>query len=112
MSEIIASIVLIGSLFGAGTIVYRKADLINERTASCSFYSFLKNCLVKIKNLPLIRNLSFDLFLQKILSRIRVLTLKTDSKTSNWLQRLREKSCRKKVEEEDDYWSKVKDSTK
>lgn len=111
MLEIIASIVLAGSLFGAGIIVYRKADLIVENPAG-QINPNSGRWLSGVKKIPLIGNFSFDSFLQKVLSRIRILTLKTDSKTSNWLQKLREKSSRKKTEETDDYWQKVKDSTK
>jgi len=111
MLELIALIVLILSLFGLGFIILRKIPLLLELPETTSSESGFKLLFQKIKNLNPLKEFSGELFLQKILSKIRVLTLKTDSKTSNWLRRLREKSLRKKNGEKDDYWQEIKDST-
>jgi len=55
---------------------------------------------------------SNTVFLQKVLSRVRVLTLKTDHKTSYWLQQLRESSQKNKFGDKGEYWKKVKRATK
>ncbi|MFH1181319.1 MAG: hypothetical protein V1705_02960 [bacterium] len=69
------------------------------------FYSKLKQ---KAKNISLFRYFSaYEVLLQKILFQIRILTLKTDSKTFNWLRQLREKSKTKKINS-DNYWQKLK----
>lgn len=114
MAELVAIIILIVGLLGMGIIIYRKVPLLLEPLEIAPIQFNWKEQLVKIKNLPLLKDFSFEILLQKILSKIRILTLKTDSKTSSWLQRLRERSKKKKLEEEegDDYWEKIKSSTK
>lgn len=115
MAELVAIIILIVSLSGMGIIIYRKAPLLLEPLEITPIQFNWKEQLVKIKNLPLLKDFSFEILLQKILSKIRILTLKTDSKTSSWLQRLRERSKKKKLEEReevDNYWEKIKNSTK
>lgn len=112
MVEII-SLSLFGlSLIGMGVIIFRKMPALLELPEeTLPSETVFKTLFSKIKNLNVFKEFSFELFLQKILSKIRVLTLKTDSKTSNWLQRLREKALRKKNSENDNYWQEIKGST-
>lgn len=113
MSELVALLILIFSATGVGFIIFRKMPLLlNSPEIAPSQFEW-KNSFVKIKNFLPAKDFSSNIFLQKILSKIRILTLKTDNKTSNWLQKLREKSQKNKtVEKEDDYWEKIKNSTK
>lgn len=114
-SELIAGIILFGSLLGMGAIILRKIPALVElpevikKPSRQPFWPELKR---KIKNTPSFKSFSYEIFLQKLLSRIRILTLKTDNKTSGWLQRLREKSKKNKFQENDNYWEKIKKSTK
>jgi len=62
----------------------------------------------KVKELNPLKNFSFEIFLQKWLTRIRILSLKVDNLTFNWLKKLREKQ-KKKL---DDYWEKIKGEIK
>ena len=112
MFGLIFLIILIGSLVGMGIIVFRKIPLLLELPEAALPQFNWQDPLIKIKNLLPFRDFSFEIFLQKILSKIRILILKTDSKTSSWLQKLREKAKRKKFGENDNYWQKVKKSTK
>lgn len=110
MLELIATIILVGSLMGIAVILWRKLPLLNqlptsEVTTGPSLISKIKN---KIHPVQLIKNLPMETFLQKVLSRFRVFTLKTEQKTALWLQKLREKSARKKKFENDNYWGKIK----
>jgi hypothetical protein len=114
MAEIIAIIILVGSLLGIGVILFRKIpvlvelpEVLEKSFQEPSWLKFKK----KIKNIPGLKSFSFEMFLQKLLSRIRVLTLKTDNKTSGWLQKLREKSQKNKFQENDNYWKEIKKST-
>ena len=66
----------------------------------------------RLKKLNPFRNFSYEIFLQKILTKIRILSLRTDNKTFNWLQKLREKNQKKKIEKEDNYWEEVKKEIK
>jgi len=107
--EFLAQIVLIFSLMGLATLVFRKIPVLAnlsevplQKKESTGFK--LKE---KIK-LNLLKNFSYEIFLQKLLSKIRILTLKTENKTFNWLQKLREKAQKKKLDENDKYWEEVK----
>ena len=111
--EIISIIVLSGSLLAILTIIFRKIPIlaelpeISEGRSKENIFLRLKN---KVLNLSFFKSFSFEIFLQKILSKIRILTLKTDNQTSNWLQRLRERAQKKKFEENDNYWQDLKNS--
>lgn len=113
MIELIVAIILISSLTGIVVILFQKipvlAELpeIIEKPKKKNFISKLKE---RIKNLPVIKSFSSEIFLQKILSKIRILTLKVDNKTFSWIQRLREKSKKKKSKDDDKYWQELKNS--
>lgn len=113
MLEIIIIIILITSILGIGIILFRKIPILAELPEipeeKISIISKLKE---KIKILNPFRNFSYEIFLQKILSKIRILSLKTDIRTFNWLQKLREKIKKKKLKENDNYWQEIKKSTK
>jgi hypothetical protein len=113
MVKIIASIIFFLSLGGMGAIAFRKIPILVElpKAPKSKRESPILVLEKRIKEWDFLQDFSFDLFLQKLLSKIRILTLKTDSKTSDWLQKLREKSKMKKALEDDDYWEEVKKST-
>jgi hypothetical protein len=122
MIEIILFIVLFSSLAGLVIIVYQKVDLIPETTDSLPDQFNLKNCLNQVKESLPFKDFSFESFLQKILSRTRVLLLKIENRISSLLQKLRQKSKAKKnldqtdqddsflakTWQDDNYWQKVK----
>ncbi len=108
--EIIAQIVLGFSLLGMAIILFQKIpvlvelpEIVEKSQKEKKIFSFYPKWKKKIKS---------EFFLQKLLSQIRILTLKTDSKTYNWLQKLREKSQKKKFQQDDNYWEKIRKSTK
>lgn len=113
MIELIVIIILIASLLGIGVILFQKipvlAELpeIAEGVEKESFFARLKE---KIKNLPAVKSFSSEIFLQKILSKVRILTLKADNKTFSWIQKLREKYKKKQAESKDKYWEELKNS--
>ena len=122
MIEIIFFIVLVSSLAGLTIIVYQKSPLIPETTDSLSGQLKWKNCFNQVKESLPFKNFSLESFLQKILSRIRVLLLKIENKISSLLQKLRQKAKAKKsinqtdqessflvkTWQDDNYWQKVK----
>jgi hypothetical protein len=110
MAEIIALILLICSLTGLGIIVRRKIPVLLELPETAPIQFDFKSILSKIKSLSIFEDFSGEMFLHKILSKIRVLTLKFENKTSNWLQKLRQRSLKKKFSENDNYWQEIKDS--
>lgn len=112
MAELIAIIILIGSLLGVVGILRSKIpvlaelpELPAEKTGWGAIFPKLKE---KIITLNPFKSFSFEIFLQKILSKIRILTLKTENKTAGWLKILREKSQQKKEKENDSYWEEIK----
>jgi len=115
MAEIFATIILFGSLLGMGTILFRKIPLLSELPEVPVRFN-LKRTLLKLKEkikiLNPFKDFSSEVFLQKILSKIRILALKIENKIANYLQKLREKSQKKKAKENDHYWKELKKSTK
>ncbi len=112
MIEFITTIIFLCSLIGIGVIIYWKMPLLLEMPETLPSHFRWRELFLKIKNSIPFKGFSAEILLQKILSKIRVLTLKTDNKTSSWLQRLREKAQKKKFGENDKYWEEVKKSTK
>lgn len=107
--------ILFSSLAGLFFIVFRKIPVLAglprtvEKPSRKPLLSLFKE---RIKSIPALKSFSFELFLQKIISKIRILFLKADNKTSNWLQRLRERHQKRKTEKSDNYWEEIKKSTK
>lgn len=109
MAELIAAVILIISILGMVAILFRKLPVLVTLPEilpppKITIGQRLKE---KIKTLNPFKNFSYELFLQKILSKIRILTLKTENKTFNWLQKLRERT-KKKKSENDHYWEEIK----
>lgn len=108
MAELIAIIILISSFSGMVFIVFRKIPILLTLPETLpkheSLIFKLKN---KLKRLNPFKNFSFEIFLQKIISRIRILSLKIDNYTFNLLKELREKS-QNKLKKRDNYWEEIK----
>jgi len=111
MTLILAAICLF-SFIGIGVILYRKIpDLVKLPNASPNWrIEVLPKIKKGIEKLPGAKNLDHELYLQKILSRVRVLTLKTESKTSHWLEKLRQRNNQKNNQKADPYWDELKKS--
>jgi uncharacterized protein YqhQ len=70
--------------------------------------SFFARIKARVTAFPLVKDFSFELLLQKILSRFRILALKIESKTGKWLEALRKKSQENnKPKENDNYWEEL-----
>ena len=113
MLELIAVIILVCSLIGVGVIIFRKIPvLLTLPETLVQKESFISKLKERLKKLSPFRNFSYEIFLQKILTKVRILSLRTDNKTFNWLQKLREKAQKKKTEKKDNYWEEVKKEIK
>jgi len=113
MSSLIATIFLFGSLIGIGVMVFRKIPiLLTLPEAALEKEGLISRLKKEILKLNPFKNFSLEIFLQKTLSKIRILTLKAENKTGSWLQKLREKAQKKKIQENDNYWQEIKKSTK
>ncbi len=110
--ELIATILLITSFLGMATIILRKTPALAEMPETKEELSrniFFLNLKEKIKNFFIFafKFFPFELILQKILSKIRILTLRLENKIALWLQKLREKAQKKELDS-DNYWKKLK----
>ena len=111
MIVLIVTIILFCSFVGMGVILFRKIPVLAELPEVPGGFSLKIKILEikeKIKNSKYFRLPSSEIFLQRVLSKIKILTLKIEKKTSFWLQRSRDKSKKKK--ENDKYWQKLKKS--
>jgi len=115
MITLIASVILVCSLIGMGIIAFGKIPILVELSVSQEpikkekIISWIKK---KVEDREFLKDFSYETFLQKLLYRIKILTLKTENKTTNLLQELKEKSKKKKIAAEDNYWDEIKKSTK
>jgi len=115
MPELIALIIFLGSVFGMASVLIKKIPILVEMPEVVEgqkkegLASKIKG---EFKGLPLIRDIFSGIFLQKTLSKTRVLTLKIESKIAGWLQKLRVKSQTEKDTAKDNYWTEVKKEIK
>ena len=109
MSELIAQIILVGSLLGMMMIFLRKIPTLvnlplNSGTSSNGLDLGIKKGFTKINPL---NSFSFENFLQKILLRSKILTVKSENKISDWMKRL-EKCPKHDDRFKENYWEEVK----
>jgi hypothetical protein len=113
MTELILLIILLASLVGMGVILYRKMPALAKLPETSDSLPPLSEIIQKAKEktkeeakkLPGVGKFDHELYLQKILSKIRILTLKTENKTGIWLEKLRSK---RNSPDKDDYWQELK----
>jgi hypothetical protein len=109
--ENISFIILILSFFGLVVFIYRKIPVLaslplSESVPVVGVFSRISGLL---KKMPWFKNFSKEIFLHKIVSKMRIVTLRADHKTFNWLKSLREKNQKDKLENEN-YWEEIKNS--
>jgi len=112
MPEIIAIIIFGLSVLGIAVIILKKipvlASLSLDNPKQENVLGAIKNRLQNNKHL---KPISREVLLQKILSKIRVFTLKIEEKTSARLKSLRQKSLQKKKSNfSEDYWEKLREN--
>jgi len=112
MLEFALSITLIVSLAGLIVIVRQKLSYLLKMPEPASVGFDWRSMLSKAKGSTPLNRVSFEAFLQKALSKIRILVLRIDVKISSWLQKLREKKQKSKFGENDNYWQEVRKFTK
>lgn len=112
MQEITASIALITSLASLGYVVGRKIPVLltfPARQEGDSTKEILQSAKKRVQNLAFLKTVSSPhVILQKLLSRARIFSLRTENKTSQWLESLRKKAQEKKAAFSDDYWQQLK----
>ena len=108
MINLIVFIIFLIGLGGMGIIITRSTSRLTELALEDKKIGFANRIKNSIQNNGTVKRLSFDILLQKLLSKIRVLTLRTEHKTGAMLQQLRQKSLEKKKKLADDYWQKIR----
>lgn len=109
--ELLALIIFLGSCGAALTILMKKipvlAQLPEVEHPKKNWKGFFD---ARIKYLTdYLGTIRYEAVLQKILSRVCVLTLRAERKASRWLQALREKEKNKKIIKDDNYWDKFRE---
>jgi len=100
MLELIAIIIFLIGLIGMAAIVFQKIPVLAELSAQkVEKPGVLGRFKHKVRNNGTIKSFSPLLLLQRILSGIRALTLRTEKK-------LRQKSIKNKFS--DDYWKRIR----
>ena len=112
MQEITASIALFVSLASLGYVVGRKVPLLltfPAKQEGDSAKEIFQSAKGRIQNSVIFKAVSSpSLLLQKLLSKARIFSLKTENKTSQWLEKLRKKSQEKKALFSEDYWKQLR----
>jgi hypothetical protein len=112
MLEYFAIFCFFASFLGMGAMVYRKIPvLINLPESKVKEKKLFQKLKEKILKLHPLKNVSLNVFLQKILVKARILSLKLDYKLFNLIKKLRTKEHQKN-EKTDDYWERLKKEIK
>ena|SRR3989338_5082598 len=105
--EIILLFVSVASFAGSAIILLRKIPvLIKLPETELSEESLISRVKKIVSKAPGAGKFDYDLLLQKMLSKVRILTMKTESKTGSWLERLRKK--RNGNNHNNEYWEELK----
>ena len=107
MLEIILAIVAFVGLLGTAVMVLRKVPAMVSLPEKAAGDPLMAKIRSQVRHLPGSEAFDYEVHLQKILSHVRVLTLKTEQKTGTWLERLRKKNSQKR-NNRDDYWDELK----
>ena len=112
--DIIVLIVSIVSFLCLSVLIFKKIPELKAMPEPEAI--FLKKELKKkikerTKEVIKERSNSFEATLHKLLSKIRILSLKTDKKMSDWIIKLRERSV-DRTKNFDNYWKEIKASVK
>lgn len=115
--ESILQIILFGSSIGLVGIVFKKIPLLRTLPGEPSLslgekQDFVLRLKTGVRRLNPFKNLSYEIFLEKLLTSLRVLSLRIEGKTSASLQQLKQAVKEKKIRENDNYWEEVKKATK
>lgn len=112
MAELIAMIFFVSGMLGIVIILFRRIPFlvglpaVTKKSSKDGMLLSLKN---RITNISFFKFSSPEMYLQKILSKIRVLILRLENKISDWLQSLRQRSLKKKNNYSGNYWQELKE---
>ena len=110
-SESVALVLLVVSALGLGVMIRRKIPLLRIYTVNSE--SNLKGAVNKLtdrlkENTMLKDILTPEILLQRILSKIRIFALRTEAKSSEYLESLRRRAQEKKQQFSENYWGQIR----
>ena len=112
MAESISVVTLLIGLLGMTVILLRKAPVLAQLPDSSAGNSWVFRIKGLIHCCPYIKKFSYELFLQKSLSRARILILKIENKITGLLERTRQQSSQKNnsnhESRNDGYWEELR----
>jgi len=114
--ESILQIILFGSSIGLAGIIFKKIPLLRTLPVESSLLlekkqDFVLRLKTGVRRLNPFKNLSYEMFLEKLLTSLRALSLRIEGKTSVSLQQLKQAVKEKKIRENDNYWEEIKRTT-
>lgn len=110
--DLISLIVLVLSFSGLAALALRKVPELKEMPEpEMVFFKKELRKKIKDKTKEVLKERSniLESFLHKLLSRIRILSLKVDKKVSDWIVKLRTRSV-ERTKGLDTYWKEIKAS--
>ena len=115
--ESILQIILFGSSIGLVGIVFKKIPFLRTLPGESLFslekkQDFVLRLKAGARRFNPFKNLSYEIFLEKLLISLRALSLKIEGKASASLQQLKQTVKEKKIRENDNYWEEIKKTTK
>ena len=108
--EIISINSLVLGLLGMAIIIFRHLPELDSFSSNQK-ESLISNVKRKSRQILPIENFSYELFLEKFLKRLQILTLRLEGFIFSHLQKLREKR-KEKTAREDSYWKRIKEEVK
>lgn len=113
MLELIAQIILIGSIIAITLILAKKIPVLVGLPKPPEYkIEFWPKIKTEIQKFGPFKSLFLETFLQKILLKFKIIILKTENKISFWLKKLNYRSQKKKNNLLDNYWEGIKKSSK
>ena len=112
--ELIASIIALCSFLGLSILVLSKVSELKEMPEPELVFikkEFRKKISEKAKDVLKENSDTLESILHKLLSKIRILSLKVDKKVSDWIIKLRSRSL-ERTKGLDSYWKEIKASVK
>lgn len=115
--ESILQIILLGSSIGLGGIIFSKISLLRtlpEKSLQPSEkkQDFALRLKIEMKKLNPFKALTYEVFLEKVLTNIRTIFFNMENKISGLIKELKQNVEERKARENDNYWEKIKKSTR
>lgn len=117
-SELILQIILFTSFVGLGVIIFKKIPILRVLPEkNFSGFSEKKQAIALkfkqgIKRLNLLKDLSYEMILEKVLAKTKNISVKFESKMSDLLVEAKENTKQREIRENDNYWEDLKKATK